>query len=521
LLLTTHATRPTVTSELHSRILALGLILAGVFVFLHKAITLDYPIFPDETRTVWNLEILIEFAADNRPVRIESFLPAKSEDRELVDEQFYSGPFGLRLDQEGENGNRKAIWTYRYPEGPKVLRYRTTLVEETRDTPLPPEMQRENRGGDVLFETSLERQAFLVWMSSLRRQSADKETLVNLMLQELFSTNLSDEVAALVRPLPPPLDRLELARMVLETQGVPARIANGVILDDARRRAETVSWLEYHLNGKDRRYFTLGNPSVFFPLWYGLDELVDADGVTELSTQLSLQPSRLAGGSGAASGLGNDDPLLSLFSFDKLPLTTQLVYQVLLTIPVGILILVFLRQFVGIQTLGTFMPVLIGIAFRETALLTGLLLFSLLIGLGLALRFYLERLKLLLVPRLAVVLVFIVLCMAVITTLTAESGVRIGLSISLFPMVILTMTIERMSIVWEEYDAAEAMKQGLGSLAVASLTYLAMTNSQVEYMMFNFPELLLVIMGLCLLMGRYMGMRLSELRRFRDLSRPE
>jgi hypothetical protein len=65
------------------------------------------------------------------------------------------------------------------------------------------------------------------------------------------------------------------------------------------------------------------------------------------------------------------------------------------------------------------------------------------------------------------------------------------------------------------------MKQGLGSLAVASLTYLAMTNSQIEYMMFNFPELLLVIMGLCLLMGRYMGMRLIELRRFRDLSRPE
>ncbi len=509
------------TSELHSRLLAFGLIVAGLMVFLHKTVTYDYPIFPDATRTVWNLEILIEFAADNRPVRIETFLPAQSDDRELVDEQFYSGPFGLRLDQEGEGTNRKAIWTYRYPEGPKVLRYRTTLVEEGRDTPLPESMRREGRSVDLTFETSLEQQAFLVWMSDLRRRSADKETLVDLMLQEVFSPTFSDEVAALVQPLPAPLGRLELARTILETQGVPARIANGVILDDARRRAETVSWLEYHLDGKDQRYFPIGKPSVFFPIWYGLEELVVAEGITELSTQLSLQPARLVGGSMLANGAGSKDPLLTLFSFEELPLTTQLVYQVLVTIPIGILILVFLRQFVGIQTLGTFMPVLIGIAFRETALLTGLLLFSLLIGLGLALRFYLERLKLLLVPRLAVVLVFIVLCMAFITTLTVDSGFRIGLSISLFPMVILTMTIERMSIVWEEYDGAEAMKQGLGSLVVACLTYLAMTHPQVEYMMFNFPELLIVVMGLCLLMGRYMGMRLSELRRFRELSRAD
>lgn len=70
------------------------------------------------------------------------------------------------------------------------------------------------------------------------------------------------------------------------------------------------------------------------------------------------------------------------FSFNRLPITTQLVYQVLVTIPVGILMLVFLRQFIGLQTLGTFMPVLIGIAFRETALVNGVILFTALIALA-------------------------------------------------------------------------------------------------------------------------------------------
>ena len=508
------------SSQLHTRFLALALIVAGVLIFVHKTVRYNYPIFPDEVRTVWNLEVLIEFAADNRPVRVEAYLPARGAGRDVVDEQFYSGPFGLRLVQGGDDSNRRAIWTYRFPEGLKVLRYRTTVVEESGETPLPNYLQREIDAVPPPFESTLERQAFIVWISDLRRQSADRESLVELMLQEIFSDDLSDEVAALIPPLPAPLGRLELARILLQSQGIPARIANGVILEGPRRRAETLSWLEYHVDDRDRRYFPSGTPSSFFPIWYGLDQLVQADGATELSTQISLQPSRLAGTSVVNTRAARNDWVLNLFSFDNLPLTTQLVYQVLLTIPVGIMILVFLRQFVGIQTLGTFMPVLIGIAFRETALLSGVLLFSLLIALGLALRFYLERLKLLLVPRLAVVLVFIVLCMAFITTLTADSGVRLGLSISLFPMVIITMTIERMSIVWEEYDGMEAMKQGLGSLAVASVTYLAMVNPQVEYMMFNFPELLFVIMGLCLLMGRYMGMRLSEFRRFQELAGP-
>ncbi|MBR9833896.1 MAG: UUP1 family membrane protein [Alphaproteobacteria bacterium] len=503
------------SGHLHARLLAFGLILLGMSIFLYKTVQKDYPVVPDQTRTIWNLEVYIEFAAGNRPVRVETFLPARNDVRENVEEQFYSGPFGLRINSEGSDGNRKAIWTYRYPDGPKILRYRTTLTEESRRTPLPDSLQLEGRPPDLPFETNLERQAFIVWISSLRRQSADNESLVELTLQEIFSSNLEDEVAALIRPLPGELGRLELARAVLESQGVPARIANGVYLDDARRRAETESWLGYRVDGKDRRYFPSGSPSKFYPIWYGLDELVEVVGASELSVQISLQPSRLAASTVVQD---SDDFILRMFSFDGLPLTTQLVYRVLLTIPVGIMLLVFLRQFVGLQTLGTFMPVLIGIAFRETALLTGLTLFTILIALGLAMRFYLERLKLLLVPRLAVVLVFIVLCMSAITILMAESGQRIGLSISLFPMVILTMTIERMSIVWEEYSGTEAIKQGLGSLAVASVTYLAMSNAYVEYLMYNFPEFLLVIMGLCLLMGRYMGMRLSELSRFRQLS---
>jgi hypothetical protein len=79
------------------------------------------------------------------------------------------------------------------------------------------------------------------------------------------------------------------------------------------------------------------------------------------------------------------------------------------------------------------------------------------------------------------------------------------------------MTIERMSITWEENGANAAMLQGLGSLIVASLGYLVMTNSYLTYLMFIYPEFLFVVLGLSMLMGRYTGYRLNELMRFRSM----
>jgi hypothetical protein len=186
-------------------------------------------------------------------------------------------------------------------------------------------------------------------------------------------------------------------------------------------------------------------------------------------------------------------------------------------IPIGAFVMVFMRNFVGIDAFGTFMPVLIALAFRETKLMWGLILFTILIALGLSIRFLLERLRLLLVPRLSAVLIVVVMLMLLISLLSNQLGLETGLSVALFPMVIIAMTIERMSVVWEERGAGDAMRAGFGSMLVAVCAYLAMGMNWLEHLIFTFPELLLVVLALVLLAGRYTGYRLTELKRFRGL----
>jgi hypothetical protein len=61
------------------------------------------------------------------------------------------------------------------------------------------------------------------------------------------------------------------------------------------------------------------------------------------------------------------------------------------------------------------------------------------------------------------------------------------------------------------------MRQGFGSLATACLAYAVMSQEHLKHLFFVFPELLLVLFALTLLIGRYSGYRLTELFRFKSL----
>ena len=132
-------------------------------------------------------------------------------------------------------------------------------------------------------------------------------------------------------------------------------------------------------------------------------------------------------------------------------------------------------------------------------------------------RSYLSHLNLLLVSRVAAVVIVVILLMAVIAISSYKMGVDQALTVTFFPTIILAWTIERMSILWEEEGGHEVLVQGGGSLLVAVIAYLVMSNHVVEHLTFNFPELLFSLLGVTLLLGKYTGYRLSELYRFREM----
>jgi hypothetical protein len=156
----------------------------------------------------------------------------------------------------------------------------------------------------------------------------------------------------------------------------------------------------------------------------------------------------------------------------------------------------------------------------EIPLGRGLVMFTVLISAGLWFRFLLSRLNLLVVPRVAACVVIVTLLMMVMSVLSYRLGMTGGVQITLFPMIIIAWTIERMSLIWEEEGKRSALTQVAGSLVVAVLAFFFMKIGQVQYWAFYFPELLLVLLAGILLIGRYTGYRFSELIRFRSFPSP-
>ena len=82
-------------------------------------------------------------------------------------------------------------------------------------------------------------------------------------------------------------------------------------------------------------------------------------------------------------------------------------------------------------------------------------------------------------------------------------GFTEGLGVTVFPMIIIAWTIERLSVAAEEQGSREALIQTAGSLVVASVCYLVMSNATVEHLVFNFPEINLLILTAILWVGIY------------------
>jgi hypothetical protein len=491
----------------------------SLLIVWFKVDYLHLPLKPQENSELWTIEARIEFSGRRGPASIGFQLPNEVSLFTRVDESFVSRSFGLTLNSIPEG--REARWTLRRSEGDHALFYRLKVYPQEgalEQTFLPgdsPEFPEIPPYPEPLAS------AIADLLNEAREESADIFSFAAQLLSRLANRN--DENVKVIRDARPSNEWPQLVTEILAGARIPSRVIQGVSLQDDFIDRPLLSWVEVY-NGQRWRGFDpnsgqMGYPPKFYPWTRGAHKVLTASGVRNL--QVSYSVSRVSVSQELLAQQLEERLSTGLMNFTlySLPIPTQEVYKVLLLVPLGALVVAFMRVVVGLPTFGTFTPILIALAFRETQLGWGLLLFLVIVIIGWGVRSLLENLRLLLVPRLACMLLVVIGLMLALSLLSQRLGFVQGLSIALFPMVILTMTIERMAIVWEELGAGETFKQTIGTLLVAISGYYVMNHQLMVHLLFNFPELLLVILAICLALGSYTGYRVSELLRFKDFNR--
>ena len=500
----------------HLYALSIALIVIGLSVASYKHRVLGYPLLPDKSASLWSIEAHLTFERHTvGPVKARLKLPHEPPGYRILREDFVSRGYGLTT--EIEEGERIAMWAVRRANGEQSLYYRATVYRDSAAGEVPEQPPfPETEELEPPFN-----EALAALLDSVRAESADVATFVSALLRRL-SNSASDTNAQLLNTLASnDFERAQVAVTLLTGARIPARVVQVVQLTNSPHTVAPRPWLAIH-NGSRWLFFdpvsgASGLESNLLLWSWDSQPLFEVDGGIGEKLEIAVSARTEDALSVAEKRATARDSAAVQYSLFQLPIPTQAVYEVLLMIPIGAIVIVFMRNFVGVMTFGTFLPVLVALAFRETRLISGVLLFALLVSAGLAVRFYLERLRLLLVPRLAAILTVVVLLMLFFSLIFHRLGIDTGLSVALFPMVILTMVIERMSIVWDERGPIEAIKGGLGTLMVAMLAYVVMGIDLLEHLVFVFPELLLPLLAGFLLAGRYTGYRLTELARFSAL----
>jgi hypothetical protein len=493
------------------------LVLTALSIMFYKVKVLGIPLFGDEKRTLYTIESKISFEGTGKGAFISLALPPKQPGFFVENATAASKDFGFYIAEK--DGMKRAEWSRREVKGPQNIYYTLEVIKDSHykpETSPPSRFDTESYRDFELEELSEEMAKELI--ADARLHSRDALTFTAYLIAKFNEKDPGQTIRYILHRYAKDSRKLQDVFMVLLAKaGIDANRIGALRLDEERVQKWLIPMLEVY-EGDRRQLFDLKKGPIDKPedlfIWLrGQGSLLITEGVKKSRIKFDVTRKVLPARQ-AALTINKEASSLIDFSLFTLPVEAQNTFKRLLLVPIGALVVVLLRLFVGLKTSGTFMPVLLAMAFVQTKLLPGIAMFLLVVSIGLLVRAYLAKLNLLLVARISAVLIVVVGIMVYVAIFSYKLGIQQSITITFFPMIILAWTIERMSILWEEDGPKEVLVQGSGSLIVAIFAYFAMINKTLGYLTYNFPETLLIVLAIIILVGRYSGYRLSELYRF-------
>ncbi len=190
----------------------------------------------------------------------------------------------------------------------------------------------------------------------------------------------------------------------------------------------------------------------------------------------------------------------------------------LLLFPVIALFIAFTRHIIGLSGFGVYTPAVLSVAFVSTGILTGILLFLVILTAATITHGIVRRLKLQPLPRTA--LLFWGVSFVTLFVLLAAAYLQVDalLMVSIFPILIVILLTENFMETQLFSSQKATIRLTLETLLTAILCSMIIGNESIQATVILNPELTLVLVALAnIIIGKYSGLRLIERLRFRSI----
>ena len=471
-----------------------------------------FSLSPKAVTDVWTVDAKISFNALGENVKVSLAVPNDKGSFKILSEEVVAKGYEIKRDKV----NSRVIMSAPIKKGKQNLYYRLSIYDDAQNIALnslvPAKIERPILSDEERLQMSK------IWELS-QNQKGDKVQKVILAVNQ----EVNNPTMSLILPINHSAKEFaEKVIQVLAYKRIPARIARTIKLEEGRKTEKPDIMLEAYYDGRWKLYdltsAKIGLPKNWVIVQRGGVSLLDVKGGEDSKVVFSVLKSVASPLKMAEHRAKANDKLWSYnYSMYTLPVFEQNTLKWLMIFPLAILVVVIMRNVIGVSTMGTFTPMLLAMSLVRTGFWPGLVCFSVMIALGLLMRALVAKLNLLLVPRISFVVIFVILLIQCLTVIGYKFNYSIVSSAIFFPIIITAWIIERASITWEEEGAVNTLKEILFTFITAVVTYFVISNEYVRHVMFAFNELNLVILFIVMLLGTYTGYRLTELMRFAPL----
>lgn len=224
-----------------------------------------------------------------------------------------------------------------------------------------------------------------------------------------------------------------------------------------------------------------------------------------------------------------------LFSKDPGPLSITNFLQhalrraVSLGVPANTLVLLLLfplvgaviaaaRHLIGLRGFGLFTTAALSIALLATGITVGVLLFLIIILVASLGRVFIRRLRLQYLPRIALLLWIVSLGIFALLAVSPYLGLDELVTISIFPILLLVLFVETFIGTRIGVGFRRAMELTVETIILAVICYLVLSLESLQRFAVLNPEVtVLAVAVFDVFLGKYVGLRLLEYWRFREL----
>lgn len=192
----------------------------------------------------------------------------------------------------------------------------------------------------------------------------------------------------------------------------------------------------------------------------------------------------------------------------------------LLLLPIVATLVSVIHYIVGFSGYGIFMPTMMAVVLLATGVGSGLVLFSVILIVTLLSNYFVKKLKLHFWPARSITLLFV--SMATFGAMILFSFIKIVdmSKISIFPILFMILLTEEFARTQLIKSKKEALKLTAGTLVLAVAGALIMGLRGVEEMVLERAEIVILFVVIVnILVGRYGGIRLTEIKRFKGAIR--